>query len=51
MNKKSNSKPNSKTSKSSKSLSSKAKASGIPLSTLRKVYQRGLAAWAQGHNL
>jgi hypothetical protein len=34
---------------SSKSLAAKAKASGIPLSTLKKVYARGLAAWRQGH--
>lgn len=38
-----------KTSSSSKSLASKAKASGIPLATLKKVYARGLAAWRQGH--
>jgi hypothetical protein len=38
-----------KTSPSSKSLATKAKASGIPLSILKKVYARGLAAWRQGH--
>jgi hypothetical protein len=38
-----------KTSPSSKSLAAKAKASGIPLGTLKKVYARGLAAWRQGH--
>lgn len=39
----------SKKSSSSKSLAAKAKASGISLSTLRKVYNRGIAAWASGH--
>ena len=31
------------------SLADKARKSGIPLSTLRKVYNRGLAAWRTGH--
>ena len=30
-------------------LSDKAKKSGIPLSTLKKVYARGIAAWNSGH--
>lgn len=30
-------------------LSSKAKKSGIPLKTLKKVYDRGMAAWKTGH--
>ena len=33
----------------SKGLAAKAKKSGIPLSTLRKVYNRGMAAWRSGH--
>ena len=32
-----------------KGLAAKAKKSGIPLSTLRKVYNRGMAAWRGGH--
>ncbi|WP_286931168.1 DUF5824 family protein [Marinobacter sp.] len=32
-----------------KGLSDKAKKSGISLSTLRKVYNRGMAAWKTGH--
>ena len=32
-----------------KGLSAKAKKSGISLSTLRKVYNRGMAAWRTGH--
>ncbi len=39
----------SKTSKSTKSLVAKAKASGFSLAVLKKVYNRGLAAWKQGH--
>ena len=31
------------------SLSAKAKKSGVSLSTLRKVYNRGVAAWNSGH--
>lgn len=38
-----------KTSTSTVALKNKAKASGIPYSTLRKVYQRGLAAWVKSH--
>ena len=34
---------------SSKGLAAKAKASGISVSTLRKVYNRGMAAWKSGH--
>ena len=30
-------------------LSSKAKKSGISVDTLRKVYNRGVAAWKTGH--
>ena len=33
----------------SKGLAAKAKKSGISLSTLRKVYNRGMAAWRSGH--
>ena len=33
----------------SKGLAAKAKKSGISLSTLRKVYNRGMAAWRGGH--
>jgi len=36
-------------SKSDKSLAKKAKASGMPLGILRKVYNRGVAAWKTGH--
>ena len=32
-----------------KGLAAKAKASGISLGTLRKVYNRGMAAWKTGH--
>ena len=32
-----------------KSLPAKAKATGVPLSYIRKVYNRGLAAWRTGH--
>jgi hypothetical protein len=32
-----------------KMLKNKAKASGISYSILKKVYQRGLAAWVKGH--
>lgn len=32
-----------------KGLAAKAKKSGIPLSILRKVYNRGMAAWRGGH--
>lgn len=32
-----------------KGLAAKAKKSGIPISTLRKVYNRGMAAWRGGH--
>ena len=32
-----------------KGLAAKAKSSGISLSTLRKVYNRGMAAWRTGH--
>lgn len=32
-----------------KTLRQKAKASNRSFSTLKKVYKRGLAAWAQGH--
>jgi hypothetical protein len=32
-----------------KSLEQKAKASGIPLKVIKKVYNRGLAAWRTGH--
>ena len=31
------------------SLAKKAKASGIPAGILRKVYNRGVAAWRTGH--
>jgi hypothetical protein len=34
---------------SSKGLENKAKESGAPLSILKKVYDRGLAAWRTGH--
>lgn len=34
---------------SSKGLKNKAKESGAPLSILKKVYDRGLAAWRTGH--
>ena len=30
-------------------LADKAKKSGISLATLRKVYNRGMAAWKSGH--
>lgn len=33
----------------SKALAEKAKKSGIPLGILRKVYERGMAAWQSGH--
>lgn len=33
----------------SKGLAAKAKASGVSLSTLQKVYKRGVAAWNSGH--
>lgn len=33
----------------SASLRKKAEKSGIPLGVLRKVYQRGMAAWQSGH--
>jgi len=32
-----------------KSLPEIAKASGVPLSTLKTVYNRGMAAWRTGH--
>jgi hypothetical protein len=32
-----------------KSLEEKAKATGVPLSYLKEVYNRGLAAWRTGH--
>jgi hypothetical protein len=32
-----------------KALAEKAKKSGIPLGVLRKVYERGMAAWRGGH--
>jgi len=32
-----------------KSLAEKAKATGVPLSFIRSVYNRGLAAWRTGH--
>ena len=32
-----------------KSLAEKARKSGISLSILRKVYQRGMGAWKSGH--
>lgn len=32
-----------------KSLAAKAKATGVPLSYLTQVYNRGLAAWRTGH--
>ena len=35
--------------KAGKSLADKAKASGISAATLRKVYNRGVAAWKTGH--
>lgn len=41
---------NKKASPRTKALSRKASVSGIPLSKLKKVYQRGLAAWRVGHN-
>jgi len=31
------------------SLTQKAKASGVPLSAIRKSYNRGMAAWRTGH--
>jgi hypothetical protein len=31
------------------SLSQKSKASGVPLSAIRKSYNRGMAAWRTGH--
>jgi hypothetical protein len=31
------------------SLSSKAKVTGVPLSVIKKVYDKGLAAWRTGH--
>ena len=34
---------------SSEGLAAKAKKSGVSLSTLRKVYKRGVAAWNSGH--
>lgn len=37
-------------SSSDKALANKAKASGMPLSKLKAVYRRGLAAWKTGHN-
>ena len=33
----------------SKALAEKAKKSGIPLGILRRVYDRGMAAWQSGH--
>ena len=33
----------------SKGLADKAKKSGISVGTLRKVYNRGMAAWKTGH--
>jgi len=33
----------------SKSLQEKSKKSGIPVGVLRKVFQRGMAAWRSGH--
>ena len=38
-----------KESKADSSLEAKAKKSGIPLSTLKTVYRRGVAAWNSGH--
>jgi len=35
--------------KAGKSLADKAKKSGISTGTLRKVYNRGVAAWRTGH--
>jgi len=32
-----------------KSLTQKAKATGVPLSIIRQVYNKGLAAWRTGH--
>ena len=32
-----------------KSLPAKAKATGVPLSYIKQVYNRGLAAWRTGH--
>lgn len=32
-----------------KALAEKAKKSGIPLGVLKKVYERGMAAWQSGH--
>lgn len=32
-----------------KALAEKAKKSGIPLGILRRVYERGMAAWQSGH--
>jgi hypothetical protein len=32
-----------------KALANKAKATGISKTTLKKVYDRGLAAWKKGH--
>ena len=52
MKKKSTSKKKSSTKKSSpssKGLAAKAKASGISISKLRSVYNRGMAAWKSGH--
>ena len=37
------------TEEASKSLAAKAKKTGIPLSTLKTVYRRGVAAWNSGH--
>lgn len=36
-------------SQAAKSLKNKAKKSGISLTTLKKVYKRGMAAWNAGH--
>lgn len=38
-----------KTNTSGKALANKAQASGMSLSKLKSVYQRGLAAWKSGH--
>ncbi len=35
--------------KAGKSLADKSKKSGISVGTLRKVYNRGVAAWKTGH--
>lgn len=32
-----------------KSLAQKAKATGVPLKTIKRVYNRGMAAWRTGH--